>query len=232
MCAFYNIWHSTPIPRISQIEFLTSLPSLIYYRLYSNIQTQWNGARLQAWTINNFEQFVRQNVLNNLWLCKNAKFILFFPFMSFTTHNIANSLWLYTLQISITFPHFAFIHIFLIDLYFFFFSCQRFMNVLHKPQTRIKCSNSQRKLFIALNDEIYKIFIDLPENIAQIVAMTTENSTVIAPVSLNTITGTNTIIPMANRLHVPEGIMYIMSKSLWYILFETETKMELSKFIS
>lgn len=82
---------------------------------------------------------------------------------------------------------------------------------------------------VALSDEIYEIFIDLPENIAQIVAMTTENSTVIAPVSLNTITGTNTIIPMANRLHVPEGIM---SKSLLYTLFEMKAKMKLSIFIS
>lgn len=117
----------------------------------------------------------------------------------------------YIANFHFSFPHFLFVHLFLIDLYYF--SCQRFMNVSQTTnENTVQCLNLHKEIYLSLWALKYEIFIDLPENIAQIVAMTTENSTVIAPVSLNTITGTNTIIPMANRLHVPGGIM---SKSLF-----------------
>lgn len=52
--------------------------------------------------------------------------------------------------------------------------------------------------------------IDLPENVAQTVAMNVENSTVMAPVSLYAITCVRIINPMASRLYVPDGIISVI----------------------
>lgn len=56
----------------------------------------------------------------------------------------------------------------------------------------------------------WKIKIDLPENVAHIVAINAENSTVMAPVSLYAITCVKIISPIANRLYVPDAIISLI----------------------
>lgn len=52
--------------------------------------------------------------------------------------------------------------------------------------------------------------IDLPENVAHIVAINAENSTVIAPLSLYAITCVKIISPIAKRLYVPDAIISLI----------------------
>lgn len=154
------IWHSSPTPRISHNES----PFVSYSHPRNWVHT------FQAWTMNNFEQFVKQNVIICDWcisdvnisldwmslLCNSAEYGYFFLCQP-------KSIWLFTLRISIfSFPHFLFVHLFLIDLYYF--SCQRFLNYeccKYKSHNAVKCSMfkpSQRKLFVALSVEIWNIY--------------------------------------------------------------------------
>lgn len=54
--------------------------------------------------------------------------------------------------------------------------------------------------------------IDLPENVAHIVAINAENSTVMAPLSLYAITCVKIINPIANRLNVPDATRSVILK--------------------
>lgn len=132
-------------------------------------------------------------------------------------------IWLFTLRISIIifFPSFrCFCIVFLHRFLSFSMPTIRECLTNHKNNVITFLRTFTEELFyLSLWASKCENWIDLPENIAQSVAISTENSTAIAPVSLNTITGTNTIIPMANRLHVPDGII---SKSLFFVWNENE----------